>query len=77
MLELIDGLEVGAAIPSERQLCLDLGVSRLTVRAALEGLVREGYLVRRRGVGDLRRGAQGREEHGRSPRSATTCAAAA
>ena len=51
VLELIDGLEVGAAIPSERQLCLDLGVSRLTVRAALEGLVREGYLVRRRGSG--------------------------
>jgi GntR family transcriptional regulator len=51
VLELIEDLEVGAPIPSERQLCLDLGVSRLTVRAALEGLVREGYLVRRRGAG--------------------------
>jgi GntR family transcriptional regulator len=39
------------AIPSERQLGLDLGVSRLTVRAALDELVREGYLVRRRGAG--------------------------
>ena len=29
----------------------DLGVSRLTVRAALDDLVREGYLVRRRGSG--------------------------
>jgi GntR family transcriptional regulator len=43
--------EIGEAIPSERQLSVDLGVSRLTVRAALDDLVREGYLVRRRGSG--------------------------
>jgi GntR family transcriptional regulator len=49
--DLIDELVVGDAIPSERQLSQDLGVSRLTVRAALEDLVREGYLVRRRGAG--------------------------
>jgi GntR family transcriptional regulator len=51
VLDLIEGLDVGAAIPSERQLSVDLGVSRLTVRAALDDLVREGYLVRRRGAG--------------------------
>jgi GntR family transcriptional regulator len=51
VLELIEALDVGAAIPSERQLGVDLGVSRLTVRAALDELVREGYLVRRRGAG--------------------------
>ncbi|MDQ3995457.1 MAG: GntR family transcriptional regulator [Gemmatimonadota bacterium] len=51
VLELIDQLGLGEAIPSERQLSSDLGVSRLTVRAALEDLVREGYLVRRRGAG--------------------------
>jgi GntR family transcriptional regulator len=51
VLELIESLDVGAAIPSERQLSVDLGVSRLTVRAALDELVREGYLVRRRGSG--------------------------
>jgi len=51
VLELIEALSVGAAIPSERQLGTDLGVSRLTVRAALDELVREGYLVRRRGAG--------------------------
>jgi GntR family transcriptional regulator len=51
VLELIESLAVGAAIPSERQLGVDLGVSRLTVRAALDELVREGYLVRRRGAG--------------------------
>jgi GntR family transcriptional regulator len=51
VIDLVDQLEVGQAIPSERQLSADLGVSRLTVRAALEDLVREGYLVRRRGAG--------------------------
>jgi GntR family transcriptional regulator len=51
VLELIEPLNVGDAIPAERQLGSDLGVSRLTVRAALDELVREGYLVRRRGAG--------------------------
>ena len=50
VLELIEPLQVGDSIPSERQLSVDLSVSRLTVRAALEELVREGYLVRRRGA---------------------------
>ena len=51
VLDLIEQLDVGAAIPSERQLCHDLGVSRLTVRAALDDLVRDGMLVRRHGSG--------------------------
>jgi GntR family transcriptional regulator len=51
VLDLIGRLGVGAAIPSERQLSADLGVSRLTLRAALDDLAREGYLVRRRGSG--------------------------
>ena len=51
VLDLIDQLAVGEAIPSERQLSSDIGVSRLTVRAALDDLVREGLLVRRRGSG--------------------------
>jgi GntR family transcriptional regulator len=51
VLSLIEGLGMGEAIPSERQLSADLGVSRLTVRAALDDLVRDGYLVRRRGSG--------------------------
>ena len=51
ILDLIEGLEVGSAIPSERQLTGDLGVSRLTVRAALDDLVRDGYLERRHGSG--------------------------
>jgi GntR family transcriptional regulator len=51
VLDLIENLEVGDSIPSERHLAGDLGVSRLTVRAALDELVREGYLTRRRGAG--------------------------
>jgi len=51
VLDLIEQLGVGTAIPSERQLSADLGVSRLTLRAALDDLAREGYVVRRRGSG--------------------------
>jgi len=51
VLDLIDGLRVGEAIPAERQLAGDLGVSRLTVRAAIDGLVRDGQLARRHGSG--------------------------
>src|SRR3954469_2661320 len=51
VVDLIESLGIGLAIPSERQLSADLGVSRLTVRAAIDELVREGYLVRRRGAG--------------------------
>jgi GntR family transcriptional regulator len=51
VLDLIERLGVGEAIPSERQLSGVLSVSRLTVRAALDDLVREGYLKRRQGAG--------------------------
>src|SRR5213593_2893059 len=53
VLDLIEQLAVGDAIPSERQLSAELRVSRLTVRAALDDLVRDGYLVRRHGSGTL------------------------
>jgi GntR family transcriptional regulator len=51
VIGLIRQLGVGEAIPSERRLSTELGVSRLTLRAALDELVREGYLVRRHGSG--------------------------
>jgi GntR family transcriptional regulator len=51
VLDLMESLDVGQAIPSERQLTTDLGVSRLTIRAALDELVRDGYLDRRHGSG--------------------------
>src|SRR6058998_4100927 len=51
VLELIDQLQVGEAIPSERRLSSELGISRLTLRAALDDLVRDGCLERRHGSG--------------------------
>src|SRR3989475_4578006 len=51
VLDLMEPLAVGQAIPSERQLTSALGVSRLTIRAALDELVRDGYLDRRHGSG--------------------------
>jgi len=39
------------AIPTERDLATDLGISRITVRKAIDGLVAEGILSRRQGAG--------------------------
>jgi GntR family transcriptional regulator len=39
------------ALPAERDLADRLGVSRVTVRKAIAGLVHEGVLVQRRGSG--------------------------
>lgn len=41
----------GMQIPSERELCSEYGVSRITVREVLKELVQEGYLVRKQGKG--------------------------
>ena len=41
----------GSQIPSERELCDEYGVSRITVREVLKELVQEGYLVRKQGKG--------------------------
>lgn len=41
----------GAQIPSERELCTEYGVSRITVREVVKELVQEGYLVRKQGKG--------------------------
>jgi GntR family transcriptional regulator, N-acetylglucosamine utilization regulator len=41
------------ALPSERQLAAELGVSRITVRKAIDGLADEGLLVRRQGAGNF------------------------
>lgn len=42
---------VGEAIPTEERLCETYGVSRITVRRALDELHSMGLIVRRRGVG--------------------------
>ena len=44
-------LKPGDAIAAESELTREYGVSRITVRAALEHLVREGYIDRHRGRG--------------------------
>ncbi|GAA4226242.1 GntR family transcriptional regulator [Actinomadura meridiana] len=51
LLAMLDGLDVGDALPSERRLAEDLGVSRPTLRQAIDGLVAEGLLDRRHGSG--------------------------
>lgn len=42
---------LGAQIPTEKELCARLGVSRPTLRQALDALTREGYLTRVKGRG--------------------------
>ncbi len=42
---------VGSQIPPEDELCRIYGVSKVTVREAIQALVREGYLKRRQGKG--------------------------
>jgi GntR family transcriptional regulator len=44
-------LEMGETMPSEWELADLYGVSRLTVRNALDNLTRQGWLIRRHGVG--------------------------
>lgn len=51
LLDLIETLGPGGPIPSERRLCDQLGVSRPTVRAAVDDLIRDGLLIRRHGQG--------------------------
>ncbi len=49
--EMASGLTPGTAIPSERDLATRYGVSRMTLRTAIDDLVRDGLLVRRQGAG--------------------------
>ena len=44
-------IEPGQALPSERDLSQALGLSRVTVRKAIAGLVEEGLLTQRHGAG--------------------------
>lgn len=51
LLRLHGELTPGAAIPPERELAASLGVSRPTLRSAVDELVSDGYLERRQGSG--------------------------
>lgn len=44
-------LRAEETLPAERELALQLSVSRITVRKALDGLVNDGLLIRRQGAG--------------------------
>lgn len=43
----------GTLLPTEEQLCAAYGVSRITVRKALESLTQQGAITRRRGIGSF------------------------
>jgi GntR family transcriptional regulator len=53
LLDLVEQLALGSAIPSERTLAPELGVSRTTLREAIDELVRRGLLDRRQGRGTV------------------------
>lgn len=63
-------LPAQSALPSERDLAQQLGVSRMTVRAAIDALVEEGLLIRRQGrktvVADETNGGKNGEKISRS-----------
>lgn len=44
-------LKPGSALPAERELAVELGISRVTVRRAMAELVRNGLVVQRHGSG--------------------------
>ncbi|WP_419742542.1 GntR family transcriptional regulator [Paraclostridium dentum] len=46
-------LKQGELIPSEKQLSEEFNVTRMTVRSALNNLVKDGYITRQRGVGSI------------------------
>ncbi|GGF42758.1 GntR family transcriptional regulator [Microbacterium sorbitolivorans] len=51
LVERIGTMRVGDRLPSEKELCEELGVSRITLRHAVDGLVQDGRLAREHGRG--------------------------
>lgn len=46
-------LKEGDLLPSENKLCEEFGVTRMTVRIALNNLVKEGYIIKKKGIGSV------------------------
>lgn len=51
LLARVRDLEPGTRLPAEPELCAEYGVSRITLRHAVDGLIDEGFLVREQGRG--------------------------
>jgi GntR family transcriptional regulator len=51
LLTRIQDLEAGTRLPAEPTLCEEYGVSRITLRHAVDGLIADGHLVREHGRG--------------------------
>ena len=51
LLSRIEQLEPGTRLPPEPVLCEEYGVSRITLRHAVDGLIDDGRLVRKQGLG--------------------------
>lgn len=51
LLERLNAMAVGERLPSEAELCTEFGVSRITLRHAVDGLVQDGRLAREHGRG--------------------------
>jgi len=51
LIALIESHAIGQAIPSERRLSAELGISRPTLRSVVDELIRDGWLVREHGRG--------------------------
>ncbi|WP_113702290.1 GntR family transcriptional regulator [Nonomuraea lactucae] len=51
LITLIESRAIGQAIPSERQLSAELGISRPTLRAVVDELIKDGWLIREHGRG--------------------------
>ena len=51
LLSRIVQMEAGTRLPPEPVLCEEYGVSRITLRHAVDGLIADGHLVREQGRG--------------------------
>ncbi|RSX52178.1 GntR family transcriptional regulator [Bifidobacterium goeldii] len=56
-------MQTGEQLPAEPELCDQYGVSRITLRHAVDDLIQDGLLVREQGRGTFRTDVDGESEH--------------